>query len=142
MRVKIHELKLLGLMDLTPICEVEGGRLFSNCFIDGWVKRIQESAQLIARERGAGAASCEARSIWEIKFKEEHMRDLKLYFEAGQLTEVAFCDGISGDGPLRSRALRSSLREPCAGWRSQLSKDVVALWRQVLITLSQSSLCG
>lgn len=25
------------------------------------------------------------------------MRDLKLYFEAGQLTEVAFCDGISGD---------------------------------------------
>ena len=25
------------------------------------------------------------------------MRNLKLYFEAGQLTEVAFCDGISGD---------------------------------------------
>jgi hypothetical protein len=29
--------------------------------------------------------------------KEDAMRDLKLYFEAGQLTEVAFCDGISGD---------------------------------------------
>jgi hypothetical protein len=25
------------------------------------------------------------------------MRDLKLYFEAGQLTEIYFCDGISGD---------------------------------------------
>jgi len=25
------------------------------------------------------------------------MRDLKLYFEAGQLTEVAFCDGVSGE---------------------------------------------
>lgn len=25
------------------------------------------------------------------------MRDLKLYFEAGQLTEVSFCDGVSGD---------------------------------------------
>ena len=114
MRVKIHELKLLGLMDLTPICEVEGGRLFSNCFIDGWVKRIQESAQLIARERGAGAASCEARSIWEIKFKEEHMRDLKLYFEAGQLTEVAFCDGISGE-VRRSVRGKSGGAYRCAG---------------------------
>jgi hypothetical protein len=25
------------------------------------------------------------------------MRDLKLYFEAGQLTEVQFCDGVSGE---------------------------------------------
>ncbi len=25
------------------------------------------------------------------------MRDLKLYFEAGQLIEVAFCDGVSGE---------------------------------------------
>ncbi|MEY4668942.1 MAG: hypothetical protein RL518_1641 [Pseudomonadota bacterium] len=25
------------------------------------------------------------------------MRDLKLYFEVGQLTEVTFCDGVSGD---------------------------------------------
>lgn len=52
--VKNHELKLLGLMDLTLICEVGGRALFSNCFIGEAVKRIQESRQLVVRRYGAG----------------------------------------------------------------------------------------
>jgi len=42
------------------------------------------------------------------------MRDLKLYFEAGQLTEVAFCDGISGD-VRRSIRGKSGGAYRCAG---------------------------
>lgn len=42
------------------------------------------------------------------KVKEDGMRDLKLYFEAGQLTEVAFCDGVSGD-------IRRSIRGKSGG---------------------------
>lgn len=39
-------------MDLTPICGVSERGLFSNCFIDGAVKRIQERKQFVAWRYG------------------------------------------------------------------------------------------
>jgi len=53
--VKIHEPPPQGLWDLTLICDVDGGALFSSCFINGAVKRNQECRQLVVEVGGAGS---------------------------------------------------------------------------------------
>jgi hypothetical protein len=61
------------------------------------------------KDRRQGESRAHERSeAQELTQEEDDMRDLKLYFETGQLTEVHICDGVSGE-------IRRSIRGKSGG---------------------------
>ncbi len=53
--VKLHEPRCLGSGNLTLICELGAGTLFSNCFWNGARLRVQERERFISEMWGRDA---------------------------------------------------------------------------------------
>ncbi len=53
--VKLHELRRLGSGNLTLICELNAGALFSSCFWNGTRLRVQERERFISEMWGRDA---------------------------------------------------------------------------------------